>query len=424
MSYSEEMLDALNDQDLEEAKKKFASALRHDDDDTLFSLAEELQALGFNQQTRRIAEKLLAKYPDADDVRLILAELDIGDDKTDEALLLLDQISGNSAVYPQSLLTAADLYQSINLPEVSERKLLEAKVLLPDEPVVDFALGELYLNQGRYQDALSYYQSLLDQKVDFMAQVSIQQRLAETLSGLGEYEEAIAIDEKLTENLATDEQLFELGVLYQQVHDDDKAIQVLTRLQQQNSDYSALYRPLVQSQSDLGRYQQALQAAQVGLGYDEYNLDLYRLGAQAALKVGAKHEAEELLKKGLSLDPEAQSLRLMLAQHYLETGHDQDSVDLLAPLADEDEADPQVNWQLAQAYDHLDDPELAKQNYFAAYPNLKDNSQFMKQMVIFLQSQAMTPELKLALQQYLKLVPDDADFEAMLLDLEADDNQF
>ena len=379
MSYSEEMLDALNDQDLEEAKKKFASALRHDDDDTLFSLAEELQALGFNQQTRRIAEKLLAKYPDADDVRLILAELDIGDDKTDEALLLLDQISGNSAVYPQSLLTAADLYQSINLPEVSERKLLEAKVLLPDEPVVDFALGELYLNQGRYQDALSYYQSLLDQKVDFMAQVSIQQRLAETLSGLGEYEEAIAIDEKLTENLATDEQLFELGVLYQQVHDDDKAIQVLTRLQQQNSDYSALYRPLVQSQSDLGRYQQALQAAQVGLGYDEYNLDLYRLGAQAALKVGAKHEAEELLKKGLSLDPEAQSLRLMLAQHYLETGHDQDSVDLLAPLADEDEADPQVNWQLAQAYDHLDDPELAKQNYFAAYPNLKDNSQFMKQ---------------------------------------------
>ena len=424
MSYSEEMLDALNDQDLEEAKKKFASALRHDDDDTLFSLAEELQALGFNQQTRRIAEKLLAKYPDADDVRLILAELDIGDDKTDDALLLLDQISEDSTVYPQSLLTAADLYQSINLPEVSERKLLEAKVLLPDEPVVDFALGELYLNQGRYQDALSYYQSLLDQKVDFMAQVSIQQRLAETLSGLGEYEEAITIDEKLAENLATDEQLFELGVLYQQVHDDDKAIQVLTRLQQQNSDYSALYRPLVQSQSDLGRYQQALQAAQVGLGYDEYNLDLYRFGAQAALKVGAKHEAEELLKKGLSLDPEAQSLRLMLAQHYLETGHDQDSVDLLAPLADEDEADPQVNWQLAQAYDRLDNPDLAKQNYFAAYPNLKDNSQFMKQMVIFLQSQAMTPELKLALQQYLKLVPDDADFEAMLLDLEADDNQF
>lgn len=423
MSYSEEMLAALDDQDLVEAKKKFASALRYDDDETLFSLAEELQALGFSQQTRRIADKLLAKYPDADDVRLILAELDISDGQTDQALLRLDQISEESAVYPQSLLSAADLYQSINLPEVSERKLLEAKVLLPDEPVVDFALGELYLNQGRYQEALSYYQSLTTQGVDFLAQVSIQQRTAEALSGLGDYEEAIAIDEKLTESIATDEQLFELGVLYQQTHQDDKAIQTLTRLQQQNSDYSALYRPLVQSQSELGRYQQALQTAQVGLGYDEFNLDLYRLGAQAALKVGAKHQAEALLKKGLQLDPEAQSLRLMLAQHELETGQDQESVDLLAALADQDEADPQVNWLLAQAYDHLDQPDLAKQNYFAAYPNLKDNSQFMRQMAIFLQSQAMIPELKLALKQYLKLVPDDADFEALLLDLEADDPQ-
>lgn len=423
MSYSEEMLAALDDQDLVEAKKKFASALRYDDDETLFSLAEELQALGFSQQTRRIADKLLAKYPDADDVRLILAELDISDGQTDQALLRLDQISEESAVYPQSLLSAADLYQSINLPEVSERKLLEAKVLLPDEPVVDFALGELYLNQGRYQEALSYYQSLTTQGVDFLAQVSIQQRTAEALSGLGDYEEAIAIDEKLTESIATDEQLFELGVLYQQTHQDDKAIQTLTRLQQQNSDYSALYRPLVQSQSELGRYQQALQTAQVGLGYDEFNLGLYRLGAQAALKVGAKHQAEALLKKGLQLDPEAQSLRLMLAQHELETGQDKESVDLLAALADQDEADPQVNWLLAQAYDHLDQPDLAKQNYFAAYPNLKDNSQFMRQMAIFLQSQAMIPELKLALKQYLKLVPDDADFEALLLDLEADDPQ-
>lgn len=419
MTYSEEMLQALEDQDLDEAKKKFASALRHDDDDTLFSLAEELQALGFNNQARRISEKLLTKYPDADDVQLILAELDISDDKTDEALLRLDKISQDSEVYPQSLLTAADLYQSLNLPEVSEQKLLEAKTLLPDEPVVDFALGELYLSLGRYQEAIGYYQSLSDAGVDYLAQVSIQQRLAQCLSGLGQYEEAIAIDEKLTENLATDEQLFELGVLYQQVHDDEKAIKILTRLQQQNPDYSALYRPLVQSQSDLGRYDQALQTAQVGLGYDEFNLDLYRLGAEAAAKVGAKHEVEHLLQKGLEIDPEAQSLRIMLGEYYLRAGRDQESVDLLAPIADqEDESDPQVNWELAQAYDQLDEVEQARENYFIAYPNLKDNPQFMKQFVIFLQGQSMNAELKMALQQYLKLAPDDDEFQEMLLDLE------
>ncbi|MGK4178726.1 tetratricopeptide repeat protein [Lapidilactobacillus dextrinicus] len=423
MTYSEEMLQALEDQDLDEAKKKFASALRHDDDDTLFSLAEELQAIGFNNQARRIAEKLLQKYPDADDVRLILAELAISDDQTDEALLQLDHISQSSEVYPQSLLTAADLYQSLNLPEVSEQKLLTAKALLLDEPVVDFALGELYLSLGRYQEALLYYQSLTEAGVDYFAQVSIQQRLAQCLSGLGQYEEAIAIDEKLTENLATDDQLFELGVLYQQVNDDEKAIKILTRLQQQNADYSSLYRPLVQSQSTLGRYDQALQTAQVGLGYDEFNLDLYRLGAEAAAKVGAKHQVEDLLKKGLKIDPEAQSLRLMLGEYYLRAGRAQDSVALLAAVADqEDEADPQINWELAQAYDQLDEVDQARENYFIAYPNLKDNPQFMKQFALFLQSQAAKDELKMAVQQYLKLVPDDDEFQALLLDLE--NNEF
>src|SRR5699024_135280 len=114
----------------------------------------------------------------------------------------------------------------------------------------------------------------------------------------------------------------------------EKAIKILTRLQQQNADYSSLYRPLVQSQSTLGRYDQALQTAQVGLGYDEFNLDLYRLGAEAAAKVGAKHQVEDLLKKGLKIDPEAQSLRLMLGEYYLRAGRAQDSVALLVAVAD------------------------------------------------------------------------------------------
>lgn len=71
MSYSQTALDALQRGQLDEFKKAYASALRHDDDDMLYSLAEELYSLGFLNQARRIYEKLLERYPEEDDIRLI-----------------------------------------------------------------------------------------------------------------------------------------------------------------------------------------------------------------------------------------------------------------------------------------------------------------------------------------------------------------
>ena len=54
MTYSEQMLDQLEAGKLKEAQNSFKLALINDDDDMLFSLAEELYALGFLQQARTI----------------------------------------------------------------------------------------------------------------------------------------------------------------------------------------------------------------------------------------------------------------------------------------------------------------------------------------------------------------------------------
>lgn len=422
LSYSAEMLKALSAQKLKQAQQKFEQALKYDDDQTLFSLAEELQALGFDQQSEQIANRLLQQYPDADDVRLILAEIAINQGKTDRAQTLLDQIKPSSPVYPQSLLTAADFYQTLNLLEVSEQKLLTAKKLLPKEPAVLFALGELYLSMGRFREASHYYQVLLDQKVEDFAQVSIEQRLAEALAGDGDYEGAAQHYEHLTRNIATDDQLFHLGVLYQNLKQPEKAVKTLLRLQEQHADYSALYRPLVESQLQLGRNEAALKSAQTGLGYDDYNLDLYRLGAQAALRLDNLTKAKTLLQTGLKIDPTATTLTLMLAELLLQQDDAAGSIHLLAPLAEKDDVDPQVDWLLGRAYqqnDQLDDTRTA---FFQAYPNYQRDPQFMRDFIHFLQTTAMKKELKSALHQYLHLVPDDPEFVQLLLDLEADDH--
>ena len=110
MSYSEKMLNQLEAGQMEAAKKSFAWALRKDDDDTLFNLAEQLYGLGFLHQAQRIYLKLLDKYPDEDEIKTSLAEIAIDGGHNDEALAYLSQVPSSSRAYLESLFVAADLY--------------------------------------------------------------------------------------------------------------------------------------------------------------------------------------------------------------------------------------------------------------------------------------------------------------------------
>lgn len=70
---------------MDQAQKDFAWALRKDDDDTLYSLAEELYALGLTNQAQRTYLKLLDRYPQEDELRTALAEIAIDNGDNDEA---------------------------------------------------------------------------------------------------------------------------------------------------------------------------------------------------------------------------------------------------------------------------------------------------------------------------------------------------
>ena len=73
-------------------------------------------------------------------------------------MLILNEIHEEDPAFPQALLLLADLYQMQGLYEVSEHKLLKAKEILPDEVLIDFALGELYLEEGKFIEAIKSLQ--------------------------------------------------------------------------------------------------------------------------------------------------------------------------------------------------------------------------------------------------------------------------
>ena len=93
------------------------------------------------------------------------------------------------------MLLLADLYQMEGLYEVSEKKLLKAKSLLPNEVIIDFALGELYAEEGKFVQAIKCYENVLKNENE-IAGVNVNQRIADAISAGGAFEEALPFYEK------------------------------------------------------------------------------------------------------------------------------------------------------------------------------------------------------------------------------------
>ncbi|MFD1486252.1 tetratricopeptide repeat protein [Lacticaseibacillus baoqingensis] len=419
MSYSKEMLDALERGDMADAKAFFKDVLAHDDDETKYNLAEELYALGFIGQAQRLYQELLGKYPDQDDIKTMLADIAVSNGDSDQALNYLAQVGPDSDAYVQALMTAADVYQTQGLYEVSEQKLLEARQLAPDELVITFALGELYFAWGKDDQAALAYSDLIQAGVAEMAGVSVKSRYAATLANMGQYEDAVAVYEDLKDALDVND-AFTLGSLYAQLKDYPRAIDALQRVITEDASYANAYLPLAQAQAADHQGDAALTTVQAGLQVDDTNPELFALGAQLALKADDQPLARTYLQKARKLDPENQTVMLAWSNLLLAEGADQDNVAFLEAIDKSGEVDPQIYWNLAKSYDRLDQPQQARENYLLAFGRFQDSRDFLLDIIDFFQSTAAIPELKAAMTRYLALVPDDAAMQARLDELNAE----
>lgn len=418
MSYSEKMLAALSNGQLETAKKHFAWALRKDDDDTLFSLAEELYGLGFLKQSARTYQKLLKKYPNEDDLKTGLADIAIDEGDTDLALDYLHQVKPDSPAYVQALLVEADLYQTQELFEVSEQKLLEAYRIDSDEPIVEFALAEFYFLIRNYNKAINFYLDLIKKGQLEISKVNLVERIGVSYAEAGRFEQAVGYLEQIKPAKLTPDSQFELGFTYLQLDEPRKAIDVFKKLQEQDSQYASVYPYLAEAQEKLHQLDHALLTLQEGLAVDQYNEQLYLRTARLALKLDDQDLAEKYLREGLSIDPDNLTTVLELSNLLVQQERYQDNVNLLDQYLQSNEFDPQFYWNLAVSDDHLDHFKEARDNYLAAYPFFEHNVDFLKPAIYFFREAGMFTETVAALRNYLAIEPDDGEMVAMLEDYE------
>lgn len=414
MSYSEKMLDQLDAGQMDAAKKSFAWALRKDDDDTLFNLAEQLYGLGFLHQAQRIYLKLLDKYPDEDEIRTSLAEIAIDGGHNDEALAYLSQVSSSSPAYLQSLLVAADLYQTEEQFEVTEEKLREAYEIAPTEPAVLFALAEFYYLVAKYDQAIPLYIALIKQGYTEFAKVDIAGRLGMAYAQSGEFTQALGYLKQVDPQYQTSDIRFQTGLTQLHLGKLNDAIETLQDLIDYDDQYASAYPALASAYAQDNQFKQALTTAQEGLGVDQYNEQLFAQAADIASHLGDYKLMDKYLKAAHHLDPENMTIALQYSNFLLQQQRYQENIDLLVPFVKEHEVDPQIEWNLAQSYMALEQFNDAGKAFETARPTYQDNPEFLRQLIDYYQQTGQRDQLIDELEHYVDLVPTDTEMAELL----------
>lgn len=409
MSYSEQLLDAIQNHDFSQDKHLLKEALDNDDPEMLASLAENLTGLGFTDLAKKIYRALISEFPKEDLFKVYLAEILLNDGDEDDGLSLLYNVSKSSSAYLDSLLVQADYYQTNGLIETAKDKLLEALKLASEEDAVKFGLAELDYLSGDYEQALALYKDLIKRQETF-SEVNLNQRLFATNAKLGNYEEAAQIIRKHSDSVLDIDSKYEAGLVMLSVGDDDQAIKFLAEVIEQSPDYVNAYPLLAQAYEHKHDNDQVLRTAQAGLAYNELDETLYSMGAKAAANLNDLKTAKDLLEKGLKVAPDNSDLRMQLSNLYLHEHQYQENIDLFKDL-DNENIEAQAHWNMALSYEHLDDSEKAQSEFLLAYPDFKENSDFLRQMILFFNAQNNADITKQLLERYLKLVPEDDEMQ-------------
>lgn len=386
-------------------------------DEEKLQLADQYYQWGIIDKAHEIIEELHFLYPDEIQIKLFLAELKIDLENEEDAIALLNMISKDDESYPHALLLLADLYQMQGLPEVSEQKLKEAKEILPEEPVLDFALGELYFHQAQYKQAISYYQELLEEH-NMISGVNLHQRLAECLSANGQFEEALEHYRHTVDAQEDADTLFGYGFTAYQGGFYKTAIQQFLSLKEADPHYTSLYLYLAKAYEHESLLEESLEAVQEGIKVDEYNKDLYLFGGKIAIKLGQIQIAEDLLRESLAIDPGHIEAAITLSHIFLQDERYDDVVDLITEIKKYGEDDPQFEWNLARAYHQKEEYTQALKHYDLAYTFFKDQRDFLQEYGYFLLEEGRRKQAKEVFQEILKQDPSNVEIDEILLQLE------
>lgn len=380
-------------------------------DDEKYTIAELYMQWGFLEEASAILNELLQIYPRESDIKVMLADIYIELEDDENAINLLNNIEEDDPAFIQSLIQLADLYQAQGLFEVAEQKLLIAKQLEPNEIVIDFALAELLFSTGKYQKAITYYEKIR-KETNELANISINDRLAEAYAAAGEYEISLQFFQK-TDSDDTDT-MFKYGFTAYQANRNDIAIGTWERVIELDPHYHAVYYQLAKAYEEEEMPHEAYATVKKGLQDDEFNKELYYYAGVLAHRLKEHEESEQYIRAAIALEPDYKEAVLFLIEILKEKEQYTNIIELVNSIKNTGAVDPVYEWELARAYVETESYQNALKYYGEAYNNLKQDSDFLKEYGYFLVEEGRLDQAISVFGSYLIQQPDDADTEEFL----------
>lgn len=359
---------------------------------------------GFYEQGISHVKNMLKRAPKDGELLVSLAAMYIDIEEDSEAIDSLLQVDENDPYYLSSLLMLADLYYVQGLFEVSEAKLFDAKKFAPDEVVVDFALAELFFSIGEYHRAIPFYEKISKIHETF-DHVSVIERLAECYGTLGKYEEAYALYEKISSD--DPNILFKHGYIANQLKQYQTAIQKWEQLLAVDPDYYSVYPELAKAYEVEGNHAEATKILQIGLEHDNFNKEIYLQLARSCEKQQNVEDAIQFAKEAIALDYDYKEAILFLVEMYKQQNDNEAVIDLLQEIIGTNSEDGDYDWELARAYEAMEEYDNAKTFYAKAHESLHNHADFLKEYGYFLVEEGLVKKAVSILNQYLNIVDDD-----------------
>ena len=399
------MIASLQKQDLAHANKYFERALTNDTEEELLELADYLESIGFFPQAKQIYENLAPHYPES---YISLAQIASEDGQVEEAFAYLEEITSDSDWYVTALLVKADLYQMEGLPDVAREKLAEAKQL-SDEPLVTFGLAEIDFELGNLNQAIKEYASLDNRLIYEQTGVSTYQRIGVSYASLGKFEVAIEFLEKALEIEYDDAVAFELATILYDQKEYQKANLYFKQIDAISPEFEGYEYGYALSLHAEHQTEEALRLTQQGLSKNPFDTRLLLLASQLSYELHDEQKAEDYLLKAKDNAEDLEEIALRLSNLYLE----QERFDEVLKFEEQDIDNVLTKWNIARAYQALEQTTAALERYRLLLSDLKENPEFLEQYIYLLREMGDFEEAKHQAEYYLHLVPDDMEMQEL-----------
>ena len=405
MNNSQQMLQALEEQDLTKAEHYFIKALENDPSDLLYELATYLEGIGFYPQAKEIYLRIVEDFPD---VNLNLAAIASEDGQIEEAFAYLEEIQADSDWYVSALALKADLYQLEGLTDVAREKLLEA-LTYSEDPLLILGLAELDSELENYQEAIQGYAQLDNRTIYEQTGISTYQRIGFAYAQLGKFETATEFLEKALELEYDDLTAFELASLYFDQEEYQKAVLYFKQLDTISPDFEGYEYGYSQALHKEHQVQEALRIAKQGLEKNPFETRLLLAASQFSYELHDDSGAENYLLTAKADAEDTEEILLRLATIYLEQERYEDILD----FQNDEPENLLTKWMIARSYQEMDDLDTAYEHYQELVGDLKDNPEFLEHYIYLLRELGYFEEAKVNAQAYLKLVPDDVQMQEL-----------